>query len=82
MKSNTLSAIAYKIVIVEGVSINTHTFTFDRLFNNNIGEGEDFEFVYALEFYVERILKLSVGESIYFKANRDMDSKGIIVRIN
>ena len=82
MKNSTISNISYSIVVVQSTSVNTHTYTFDQLFNNKIEEGYDWEFVYALDMITEDILKLSKGDSLYFKSNRDEESKGIIVRIS
>jgi hypothetical protein len=83
MKNHTISNITYKIVIVEYVSINTHTMTFERLFFNDKEDGEDWEFVYALGEISEDVMKLEIGQNLCFNANRDIESfKGIIVRVN
>jgi hypothetical protein len=83
MKDHTISNISYKIVIVEETSVKTETMTFERLFFNDKEQGCDWEFIYALGEISEHVIKLNVGESIYFNANRDIaEHKGIIVRIS
>lgn len=44
---------------------------------------DDFEYKYALADEIDKILSLSVGQTMYFMANRDNEnSKGVIVRIS
>jgi hypothetical protein len=81
MKAYSITQITYQIVVEQNANISTETMTFERLFLNNIEEGYDFEFVYALADIAEDVMKLSAGESMYFKPNRDEPSKGIIARI-
>jgi hypothetical protein len=81
MKSHTIANIKYEIIVTEEGFTNNHRYTFEKLFLNNIAEGSDWEFVYALHELAESVIKLDVNESMYFQPNRDNDkSKGIIVR--
>jgi hypothetical protein len=81
MKTEKITEITYQIVVEQNAHIDVEVMTFERLFLNEIEEGYDFEFVYALSEIAEDVMKLSVGESMYFKSNRDEESKGIIARI-
>jgi hypothetical protein len=82
MKNVTISNLMYHIVVNESGIISQYTFTFDRLFNNEIAEGNDYEFVYALNEIIEEVMKLSMGKCFSFKANRDSNSVGSIFRIS
>lgn len=82
MKNATISNLMYHIVVNESGIISQYDFSFDRLFNNDNEEGNDYEFVYALNEIVEDVMKLSLAECFSFKANRDADSVGSIVRVS
>ena len=42
---------------------------------------DEYEYIYALQEYFDRILDMKEGYSIYFQPNRnDKNSKGIIIR--
>jgi hypothetical protein len=57
--------------------------TFERLFLNDVKEGEDFEFVYSLGEIAEEVMRLNVGERLEFNANRDVAMKnGAIKRMS
>lgn len=61
---------------VDGVS--THTMTYPRVRKIE----NDYEFVYAMDVVRKKILRLKVGERMYFKSLRcEPNSLGIITRI-
>ena len=80
MKNYTISNITYNIVIMEGNYVPNWVMTFERLFLNDVADGEDLEFVYSLNEIAEDVMRLKVGESLRFKANRDveMENGGIL----
>ena len=83
MKNAVISGITYNIVILEQVSAPSWIMTFERLFLNDVKEGEDFEFVYSLGEIAEEVMRLNVGERLEFKANRDVAMKnGAIKRMS
>ena len=81
MKSEIIRNITYKILSEQNGNFHIKEMTFERLFLNRRAEGDDWEFVYALCDIANDVIKLQVGESLYFKPNRDEPSKGIIARI-
>jgi hypothetical protein len=83
MKNHAISNITYNIVILEQVSAPSWIMTFERLFLNDVKEGEDFEFVYSLGEIAEDVMRLNVGERLEFNANRDVAMKnGAIKRMS
>lgn len=80
MKNHAISNITYNIVIMEGNYVPNWVMTFERLFLNDVADGEDLEFVYSLNEIAEDVMRLKVGESLRFKANRDvaMENGGIL----
>ena len=80
MKNYTISNITYNIVIMECNYVPNWVMTFERLFLNDVADGEDLEFVYSLNEIAEDVMRLKVGESLRFKANRDvaMENGGIL----
>ena len=83
MKNHAISNITYNIVILEQVSAPSWIMTFERLFLNDVKEGEDFEFVYSLGEIAEEVMRLNVGERLEFNANRDVAIKnGAIKRMS
>jgi hypothetical protein len=83
MKNHAISNITYNIVILEQVSAPSWIMTFERLFLNDVKEGEDFEFVYSLGEIAEEVMRLNVGERLEFNANRDVAMKnGAIKRMS
>ena len=82
MKNYTISNTTYNIVTIEGNHVPNWVMTFERLFLNDIADGEDLELVYSLNEISEDVMKLKVGESLRFKANRDIAMEnGVIVRV-
>jgi hypothetical protein len=82
MKNHAISNITYNILTIEGNYVPNWVMTFERLFLNDIKDGEDFEFVYALGEISEKVMRLKVGESFQFNANRDIAMKnGAIIRM-
>ena len=82
MKNYTISNITYNIVIMEGNYVPNWVMTFERLFLNDVADGEDLEFVYSLNEIAEDVMRLKVGESLRFKANRDVAMEnGVILRM-
>lgn len=58
--------------------VSTHTLSYPR--KKKIEN--DYEFVYAIDAVAKKVLKLKVGERMYFKSLRcEPDSLGIITRI-
>lgn len=82
MKNSTISNIYYSIVVNEGTQVNQFTFSFDRLFNNDREDGDDYEFVYALNEIAEDIMKMQLWQMLDFKADRNGDATGSICRLS
>jgi len=82
-KANEPKEIVYRITIQEGGHVSTSDYSFKRIFFNNKEEGDDFEFMYAIQsYYWEQMMKMELNESIFFSPDRnDKASKGIIVRV-
>lgn len=78
----TNSKRTYEVVMVEGGG------EFNRIAVLPIGrilkpreQGKDWEYIYALNDIIDKILDLKDGQSMYFQPNRDnYDTKGIILR--
>ena len=69
---------AYKVQTSENGYCSDHIFVFPRL----VGNGDDWEYIYAMNERKDEIEKLKIGESLYFQPIRDdKESKGIITRI-
>lgn len=82
LKATTLDQVKYQITIVEGTYVETYTMDFNRVFNSTKPEGDDYEFIYALEDEFESVMKLGYMDAMTFKANRDLPNQyGIIVRV-
>jgi len=82
-KANEPKEIVYRITIQEGNHVSTSDYSFKRIFFNNQAEGDDWEFMYAIQsYYWEQMMKMELNESIFFSPDRnDKASKGIIVRV-
>ena len=88
MKKQTFKAsepkdIIYRITIQEGAHVETSDYSFGRIFFNNNEEGDDYEFMYAIQsYYWEQMMRMDLNDSIFFSPDRNDDaSKGIIVRV-
>jgi hypothetical protein len=70
----------YKVAVCDSAGISIEEVTILRLI---ITDNENnFEFLYAMQDIVDKILDLREGESMIFQPNRDdSNSKGIIYRI-
>ena len=82
MKNSTISNIYYSIVVTEGERKGQFTFSFDRLFNNDREDGDDYEFVYALNEIAEDIMQMQLWQMLDFKADRNGDATGSICRLS
>ena len=58
MKNHAISNITYNILTIEGNYVPNWVMTFERLFLNDIKDGEDFEFVFALGEISEKVMRL------------------------
>ena len=83
-KASEPKEIVYRITIQEGAFVETKDYSFRRIFFNNKEEGDDYEFIYAIQsYYWEQMMKMELNESILFSPDRNDDSsKGIIVRVS
>lgn len=76
MKANVFVKLRVQMSNVDGVSTHTLTYPRKRKIDN------DYEFVYAIDAVRKKVMKLKVGERMYFKSLRcEPDSLGIITRI-
>ena len=80
-KAQFIEDVTYEIVMTDGGAVSTQKVTLQRAFFNNLGEGEDWEFIYAMEDEFEAILKLKHGESMPFQPCRSSEEWGLILRI-
>lgn len=78
---NQFKQIQYTILLTEGTSIDRLKMSADRIFNSGVKEGDDFEFIYSLNERFEEVIKMSVGDSMSFKSNRDEEWVSVIVRV-
>ena len=78
---NQFENVEYTILLAEGTSTDKFNMTANRIFNSGRKEGDDYEFIYSLENYFEQVMKMSVGDSIAFKTERNESWMSVIVRI-
>lgn len=70
----------YAIAVGEGDIQHINTCSLDYIFSGT--RENDYEYIYALHEIADELLDMKLGESIYFKPNRDNDiAKGLITRI-
>jgi hypothetical protein len=68
----------YYIAVAESDGFETQCLSLNYLFTHR---DNDYEYVYAIQEMADELLDLKIGESIYFKPNRDNElAKGIIIR--
>ena len=80
-KAQFLADVTYEVVMTDGGAVSTETVDFNRVFNNDVEEGCDWEFIYAMQEDFEAILKLDQGESMPFKPCRDSEEWGLVLRV-
>lgn len=74
----TISNRLYKVSFNSSDGIEVSTVSFSTL----ISESDDRELIYSMQDVTDEILDLKIGDSMYFRPNRDdAQSKGLIVRI-
>lgn len=79
--TNQFENVEYTILLAEGTNTDKFNMTANRIFNSGRQEGDDYEFIYSLENYFEQVMKMSVGDSIAFKTERNESWTSVIVRI-
>ena len=84
---NQFEQMQYTMLIAEGTfaegtyTVAEQTLSADRIFNSRREEGDDFEFIYSLNERFEDVIKMSVGDSMSFKSNRDEQWVSVIIRV-
>lgn len=72
----------YKIAFIETDDISIEKLSLEELVKLNKTEGADFEWKYAIQEIIDKILDLKQFENLSFKSNRDNpNSLAIILRM-
>ena len=80
-KAQFIEDVTYEVVMTDGGKVSTERVTLQRAFFNNLEEGDDWEYIYAMQDEFEAILKLEQGESMPFRPDRGSEAWGLILRI-
>ena len=79
---NHFEEIKFHILLAEYTSTRIEKMSANRIFNSGKEEGDDFEFIYSLQDnYFDRVMRLSVGQSMPFLTSRDASWYSVIVRV-
>ena len=84
MKNNQaqfIEDVTYKVVMPYDGGVDTQYVDIKRVFFNSLPDGDDWEFIYAMQDEFEAILKLKCGKSMPFQPCRDSEDWGVIVRV-
>lgn len=84
MSEKMLTKRNYIITFIEGNDVTTRTITLNEIIREVTPcNGNAYEYFYAINEEIDKILDLKLGEHFRMKFNRDnFDSQGVIKRIN